>query len=79
MVKTRENMTGWIMAEHGVPNSMLIVVKQVDDYVDPNGVHIARWLCKCSCGSDKDVIATGRNLRYGIRFSSYRRNRTSDI
>ena len=24
----------------------LTVLKQVEDYVSPNGVHISRWLCE---------------------------------
>lgn len=65
MVKVREDMTGWKMWEHGVPDSRLTVVEQVEDYVDPKGVHHARWRCKCSCGSNKEVVAIGRNIRSG--------------
>ena len=31
MVKTKEDMTGWNMWEHGVPDSKLTVIKQTDD------------------------------------------------
>ena len=65
MVKVREDMTGWRMWEHGVHESRLIVVKQIEDYIDPKGVHVARWLCRCNCGSDKDIVATGNNIRHG--------------
>lgn len=52
MVKIREDMSGWIMAEHGVPKSRLTVIKQTDDYIKPSGKREARWLCQCSCGSE---------------------------
>lgn len=58
-------MTGWKMWEHGVPESRLIVIKQMEDYVDGKGVHASRWLCKCNCGNEKDVIAIGRDIRRG--------------
>lgn len=56
------DMTGWIMSEHGVPDSRLIVIRQVESR--PNSTK-ARWLCKCSCGSDKDVISDGTQIRSG--------------
>lgn len=65
MVKVCEDMTGWKMWEHGVPNSRLVVVKQIEDYVDPRGGHASRWMCLCKCGSSKEVIATGRNIKCG--------------
>ena len=40
MVKVKIDMTGWKMWEHGVPESRLTVIKQVNDYVTPQGVHI---------------------------------------
>lgn len=64
MVKPRIDMTGWVMAEHGVPDSRLTVVKQVDDYVKPNGQRQAQWLCICSCGKE-NIISIGYSLRNG--------------
>ena len=37
MVKVKTDMTGWKMWEHGVSDSRLMVIQQVDDYVDNNG------------------------------------------
>ena len=51
MVKVKENLTGWVMSEHGVPRSRLTVIEQTDDYIKPSGKHEAMWLCQCSCGS----------------------------
>ena len=44
MVKVKEDMTGWKMWEHGVPDSRLTVIKQVEDYVTPKGQHHSQWL-----------------------------------
>ena len=56
MVKVRDDLTGKRFGR-------LIVLKQVEDYVNPNtGVCIAQWLCQCDCGSDP-VIITGSRLK----------------
>ena len=62
MVKVREDMTGWKMWEHGVPDSRITVIKQVEDYISPSGVHLAQWLCQCSCGSEP-IIILGNSLK----------------
>ena len=52
MVKVREDMTGWIMSEHGVSDSRLTVIEQVEDhvYADKQNKehHYAQWLCECN-------------------------------
>lgn len=66
MVKVREDMTGWKMWEHGVPDSRLIVVGQSeDDYIYPDGRREAQWLCECVCDNKTQLIASGHNLRCG--------------
>ena len=57
-------MTGWIMSEHGVPDSKIHVIKRVDNYVSPSGSSCAQWLCQCECGSEPFVVA-GVSLRTG--------------
>lgn len=52
------------MWEHGVPNSILTVIKQTEDYISPNGAHLAQWICSCKCGN-KNFIATGSDIRRG--------------
>lgn len=55
------DMTGWRMWEHGIPDSRLIVIKQ-------NGRTNAGaviWECRCSCGSNKKICATPRDIRSG--------------
>lgn len=41
----------------------LVVVKRVEDYVSPSGIHKIQWLCKCDCGSIKKIA--GEYLRNG--------------
>lgn len=65
MVRVKEDMTGWKMWEHGVPDSRLTVVEQTEDYVAPNGKHHAQWRCKCLCGNNADVISDGHSIKYG--------------
>lgn len=60
------DMTGWVMAEHGVPDSRLTVIERADDYVSPTGKHSAQWLCRCSCDQHNTVIVRGLRLRQGI-------------
>ena len=45
MVKVRKDLTGQRFG-------MLTVIKQIDDYITPNGRHHDRWLCQCDCGSE---------------------------
>ena len=54
-------MTGWVMSEHGVPDSRLTVNRRVANA--KNGK--ARWACSCSCGSDEEVVVSGDQLRAG--------------
>lgn len=65
MVRVRENMTGWIMNEHGFPNSRITVVKQAEDYVTPKGEHFSQWWCTCSCGKKDLFILKGAEIRCG--------------
>lgn len=69
MVKVKEDMTGWRMWEHGMPDSRLVVIKQVEDYIDSRGTHRAQWLCECNCVSHKQIIVTSDNLRRGHTLS----------
>lgn len=34
----------------------LTVIKQIDDYVKPNGKREAQWLCQCDCNSDPVAV-----------------------
>lgn len=58
------DMTGWIMKEHGTPDSRLTVVERVEDYIDPkSGKRKAMWKCKCSCGENSYCIVSSLGLR----------------
>ena len=65
MVKVREDMTGWNMWEHGVPDSRLTVIERAEDHVSPNGTRHAQWLCRCNCGNDEYIIAMSHNIKNG--------------
>lgn len=70
MVNVKVDMTGWNMWEHGVPNSRLTVLQQVDDYITPNGKNrYSRWLCECSCDKHTQLLVTGSNLTKGNTLS----------
>ena len=59
------DMTGWAMSEHGVPDSRLTVVERGEDYITTKGIKIIRWVCKCSCNSDKTFLATTHDIKSG--------------
>ena len=60
------DMTGWVMSEHGVPDSRLVVIERVEDYINPNTQkHTPQWKCECLCGNPSYVISTGQHLRNG--------------
>ena len=66
MVNVKMDMTGWVMAKHGVPDSRLTVIRQVEDYVNPNtGAKHARWECECSCEKHNRIIAVGAQIKNG--------------
>jgi hypothetical protein len=44
------DMTGWIMKEHGIPESRLTVIKRVE-----NRDKHTFWLCKCECGNELEI------------------------
>lgn len=69
MVKVKEDLTGWNMWEHGVPDSRLIVIEQVEDYVSPQGKHRARYKCKCACGNPNPIIVLKNQLTTGDTLS----------
>lgn len=65
MVKVKEDITGWKMWEHGIPDSRLMVVEQVEDYISPQGKHLAQYKCVCSCGNDKPITVLKNQLLTG--------------
>lgn len=55
------DMTGWVMAEHGVADSRLTVIKRGEN--TKNGS--ARWWCQCNCGNPELKLIVGTKLRSG--------------
>ncbi len=53
------DMTGWVMAEHGVPESRLTVI-ELDHKEVKNGRTRIFWKCVCTCG--KHIVVLGHNL-----------------
>lgn len=64
------DMTGWVMKEHGVPNSRLTVIEE--DKTKRNGSVF--WICQCECGNT--ISIKGIYLRNGHTLSCgcYRKN-----
>ena len=60
------DMTGWVMKEHGIPDSRLTVIRRGEDYITPAGRAYICWVCTCECGSDNTITIDGRSLRYGL-------------
>ena len=58
MVKVKEDLTGRTFGR-------LTVLEQADDYINPQGEHIVRWLCECSCKQHNQVKVTGSKLKNG--------------
>ena len=54
------DMTGWVMAEHGVTESLLTVIKR---YKENDKENKPLWECLCSCGNM--VIVSGKKLKNG--------------
>lgn len=44
------DMTGWVMKEHGVSESLLTVIEKDKQ---KSGQHDTFWICKCECGNIK--------------------------
>ena len=58
MVKVRQDLSGRVFGR-------LTVLKQYEDYINPNGVHYAQWLCRCSCGNKENIIVQAQHLKSG--------------
>ena len=69
MVKAKIDMTGWKMWEHGVSDSRLTVLKQVEDCINNDGRHIAQWLCECNCEEHNHIVVRGTSIRNGNTLS----------
>lgn len=59
------DMTGWVMSEHGVPDSRLTVIQRAEDYRYANGKMKVRWLVECNCPKHTRFIVCGTDIRTG--------------
>lgn len=58
MVKVKKDLTGQAFGR-------LTVLRQVEDYVSPQGKRKSRWLCECNCVERNQVVVTGSKLKNG--------------
>lgn len=56
MKKTKQDLTGMVFGR-------LVVLHQIEDYVEPNGTHRDKWLCECTCERHTLKEVLGKNLR----------------
>jgi len=56
------DMTGWVMKEHGVPDSRLTVIERTEDYISPKGYKKSQWICECSCEERNQIIVMSSDL-----------------
>jgi len=57
MVKVKKSLDGMRFGR-------LKVIKQCKDYVTPKGRHSSKYLCKCDCGNETEVMAN--SLKMGL-------------
>lgn len=69
MKKVKEDMTGWVMSEHGVPESKLTIIQREKDSISKSGKVYDMWLCECSCEEHNRVIIRGESARSGHTLS----------
>lgn len=62
MIKVKKDLTGMTFGR-------LTVIRQIEDYIQPNGDRLAQWLCECSCAPGKQVKAIGKYLKNGDKQS----------
>jgi hypothetical protein len=59
------DMTGWVMSDHGVPDSRLTVIKRAEDRVYKSGTRRIMWLCECNCEEHNMIVSDGASIRNG--------------
>ena len=55
------DMTGWIMSEHGVPDSR---IKVMNKFGKDNQGRVT-WVCECICGNAEQFVVAGTQIRNG--------------
>lgn len=61
MIRVKKDLTGMRFGR-------LVVIKQDEDHIRPNGRHVAKWICQCDCGSEpKSIVGYDLTRQNGIR------------
>ena len=58
------DVTGWVMKEHGIPDSKITIIKEIEPRITTSGRKDFRCLCKCECG--KEFITSKGKAKRGI-------------
>ena len=63
------DMTGWVMKDHGIPDSLITVIEEDKEYKIKNNIKSTKafWKCLCQCGNI--FSAMGTDIRRGKRKS----------
>lgn len=64
-----EDLTGWNMWEHGVPESRLTVIRRAENYITSSGKKTAQWHCMCNCQEHNTIIVRTTDLKKGRTLS----------
>lgn len=70
--KLPRDLEGWVMAEHGVPESKWTVIKLDREEVRKSGNKICTaryWECECSCENHTRMVINTRDLLWGRSLS----------
>ena len=59
------DMTGWVMSEHGVPDSKWTIIEKADPPENVKDKHHTYWLCECSCENNTQKILDGNSVKSG--------------
>lgn len=59
MVKVRQDLSGQKFGR-------LTVIRQVDDYIEPNGTHRAKYRCRCDCDQHNEIDVCAKSLKSGL-------------
>lgn len=66
MVKVQKDLTGQRFGR-------LVVIKQAEDHIQPNGNRRAMWECLCDCGKTKDIRGDGLTSGAVVSCGCYQR------
>ena len=77
MVQTKEDLTNKRFGRW-------VVLSRSEDYVSPNGVRSAQWLCRCDCGTERNIkgykLTSGKSKSCGcLRGELISKKRLDDL